>query len=130
MFLRLGLFAASQFDVDSNAMPLPWPLSAPWPSLSIPTGFSFASLHDTRHWQRRLLRYVIRRTLGGILQLPEESIDEHTHLDADLGSGNVQLKNVKLDATASPSEIEGRQIRLTFVRIISGYQCSAGNPHR
>lgn len=111
-------------------MPLPWPLSAPWPSLSIPTGFSFAQLSDTRHWQRRLLRYVIRRTLGGILQLPEESIEEHTHLDADLGSGNVQLKNVKLDATVGSPETEARQITPDLICILSGYQRPIGNLYR
>lgn len=71
-----------------------------WPSLgwaSLPSFDSFT----TRHWQRRLLRYLIKRALTGFLRIPEDDIEQSTYLDADLGSGSVKLRDVELDQEVS-----------------------------
>lgn len=73
-----------------------------WPSLgwaSLPSFDSFT----TRHWQRRLLRYLIKRTLAGFLSIPEEDIEKSTYLDADLGSGSLRLRDVELNQEVSRS---------------------------
>jgi hypothetical protein len=77
-----------------------------WPSLgwaSLPYGVQLPSLEafTTRHWQRRLLRYLIKRTLTGLLRIPEDDVEKNTYLAADLASGSVSLRNVELDEEVS-----------------------------
>lgn len=76
------------------------------PFLRLPTFSSLASALPSRsEWQSRLLRYLIERTLKGILILPETGLEQGKEwLDADLSSGSVKLRNVQLDAEVSDSE--------------------------
>lgn len=81
-----------------------------WPSLAWPTlpqGIQLPGLASftTRHWQRKLIRYLIRRTLGGFLRIPEDDIESSTFLDADLSSGQLRLRNVELDEEVSPFQL-------------------------
>lgn len=79
-------------------MPFGWPLS--WPSITLPSSLAFVGLPDARHWQRTLLRYLIKRTLGNYLDLPDrgvaENLERSTRIDADIANGSVKLRAVKL----------------------------------
>lgn len=75
---------------------------------SLPSFDSFT----TRHWQRRLLRYLIKRTLAGFLSIPEEDIEKSTYLDADLGSGSLRLRDVELNQEVSRSHVTVLDYRL------------------
>lgn len=79
-------------------MPFGW--SGGWPSLSLPSlpNLSAAATSFlTAQWQRRLLLYLVRRSLTGILLLPEDDLEQSTFLKADLSQGRVDLHTVKLD---------------------------------
>lgn len=66
---------------------------------------TLSHLRDTRPLQRRLVRYLLHRVLGGLLVIPDDGTLErstsHLSLDADLASRQVTLKDVQLNVEVS-----------------------------
>ena len=71
-------------------------MSSRWLPFSF--NFSFPNLSPPLSLQRRFISFLLKRSLGHLLKPGQLDIDQ---IDAQIGSGFVEVKNLELDCTVS-----------------------------
>ncbi|KAI5124376.1 hypothetical protein M0805_008979 [Coniferiporia weirii] len=79
-----------------------------------PFNFSFQNLTTPLSIQRRFISFILKRTLGHLLKPGQLNIDQ---IDAQIGNGFVEVKDLELDSTAVNSLWEGLPVQLQSGRI-------------